>query len=89
MNTDLTTSTIITVYTKPACPQCDATKRYLVKHHVPFAAVDVTREPAMYAYVQSLGYSAAPVIVTPTGEHWSGFRPDRLKAAALPVERAA
>ena len=32
-------------------------------------------------YVMSLGYSSAPVVVS--GEtHWSGFRPDSIKALA-------
>ena len=39
----------ITVYSKPRCPQCDATYR----------ALDVAGE-----------------------DHWSGFRPDRIKAIA-------
>ena len=32
-------------------------------------------------YVMSLGYLQAPVVVTDT-DHWSGFRPDRIKALA-------
>jgi len=49
----------ITVYSKPRCPQCDAT----------------------YRAIKGLGYQQAPVVVA--GEdHWSGFRPDRIKAIA-------
>jgi len=47
------TNMSITVYSKPRCPQCDATYRA----------------------------QQAPVVVA--GEdHWSGFRPDRIKAVA-------
>jgi len=57
----------ITVYSKPRCPQCDATYRALDKQGV--------------SYEKSLGYQQAPVVVA--GEdHWSGFRPDRIKAVA-------
>ena len=28
-------------------------------------------------YVKSLGYQQAPVVVT-DGEHWAGFRPDKI-----------
>lgn len=84
MNTDT-----ITVYTKPSCPQCDATKRCLTKHGIAFHTVDLTTDPEALAFVRSLGYGSAPVVVTPSGEHWSGFRPDRLKVAASAGERAA
>ncbi|WP_100482244.1 glutaredoxin-like protein NrdH [Mycobacteroides abscessus] len=80
---------MITVYTKPACPQCDATKRCLTKHNVPFTTVDVTANPEARERVLALGYTAAPVVVTADGEHWAGFRPDRLKALADTEEQAA
>lgn len=84
----MTTNTI-TVYTKPSCPQCDATKRCLTKHGIAFRTVDLTVDAEALAFVQSLGYGSAPVVVTSSGEHWSGFRPDRLKVAASAGERAA
>lgn len=79
----------ITVYTKPSCPQCDATKRCLTKHGIAFRTVDLTTDPEALAFVQSLGYTAAPVVVTGSGDHWAGFRPDRLKVAANLGEVAA
>lgn len=74
---------ITTIYTKPACPQCNATKKALDKHGVPFVAIDVTTNPTARERVLALGYLSAPVVVTEGGEHWSGFRPDRCKALAL------
>lgn len=79
----------ITVYTKPSCPQCDATKRCLTKHGIPFHVVDLTVDAEALAFVQSLGYTAAPVVVTSSGDHWAGFRPDRLKAEASAGELVA
>ena len=35
----------VTVFTKPHCPQCDATKRQLTKLGVPFETVDLTQNP--------------------------------------------
>lgn len=76
----------VTVYTKPLCPQCDATKRRLTKRGVEFTTVDLTTTPAALEYVTGdLGYSQAPVVVVEDGteeNHWSGFRPDRIDAAA-------
>ena len=38
--------------------------------------------------VRALGYAQAPVVVA--GEdHWSGFRPDKIKALAVAVEALA
>ena len=68
----------IVIYSKPRCPQCDATCRILDQAGVVYQKVDVTLDQQALAYVKSLGYQAAPVVVT-GGEHWSGFRPDRLK----------
>lgn len=69
----------ITVYTKPACVQCNATYRALDKQGVTYEKVDITLDSEACDFVMSLGYLQAPVIVA--GEtHWSGFRPDRIKA---------
>lgn len=76
----------ITVYSKPHCVQCDATKRTLRKVGAEFTEVDITESDGAREYVtEELGYFQAPVVVVEdgTGEnHWSGFNPDRLKAAA-------
>lgn len=68
----------VTVYTKPACVQCNATYKALDKQGVAYDVVDITEVPEARDYVMALGYLQAPVVVT-GGEHWSGFRPDRIK----------
>ena len=72
----------ITVYTKPSCVQCNATKRALVKAGLAYEEVDLTASAAALAMVKGLGYQQAPVVVA-GGEHWSGFRPDKIKALAV------
>lgn len=72
----------VVVYTKPRCPQCDATKRKLDRSRVPYDSVDVTADPAARETVLKLGYTALPVVVGDDGSHWSGFRPDKLDALA-------
>ena len=69
----------ITVYSKPLCVQCDATKRALNKAGIRYEAVDVTENPDALAKIKALGYAQAPVVIT-DDDHWSGFRPDRIKA---------
>lgn len=68
---------MVTVYTLPACVQCDSTKRLLTKNEIPFEEIDLSKDPEALAMVREMGYSAAPVVMA--GEdHWSGFRPDKL-----------
>lgn len=74
----------VTVYTKPSCVQCDATKRKLESADIEYESIDLTKsEDAMQA-VKELGYLQAPVVVAefdgkPT-EHWSGYRPDKIES---------
>lgn len=69
----------VTVYAKPLCVQCDATKRAMNKAGITYDVVDITEDEAALAHVKALGHAQAPVVVA--GEdHWSGFRPDKIKA---------
>ena len=69
----------VTVYSKPSCPQCEATKRQLAKLGVPFDTVDVTADPDALATLQAAGFLQAPVVVT-DDDSWSGYRPDKIRA---------
>ena len=70
-----------TVYTKPNCVQCDATKRYLDKAGIEYSVVDVMQEPEALDLILGLGFQAAPVVVSDSG-NWSGFQPDKLNLLA-------
>lgn len=81
-----------TVYSKPSCVQCNATYRALTKAGVEYRVVDVSEDTEAFAYVLALGYQQVPVVETPTGEHWSGFRPDLIaqtftEAGVLPAKQ--
>ncbi len=71
----------ITVYSKPSCVQCDATYRALNKQGLDYEVVDITADAEALASVKALGYQQAPVVFA-DGDHWSGFRPDKIKALA-------
>ncbi|WP_028045456.1 glutaredoxin-like protein NrdH [Cellulomonas sp. URHE0023] len=71
----------ITVYSKPACVQCTATYRALDKLEADYDVVDISQDADARDYVMSLGHLQAPVVIV-DGEHWSGYRPDRIKALA-------
>lgn len=68
----------LTVYSKPGCVQCTATTRALDKARVSYTVVDLTTDDAARDYVLALGHLQAPVVVTETGYHWSGYRPDQI-----------
>lgn len=77
----------ITVYSKPFCPQCDATYRALDKQGLDYRSIDVTADAEALDFIKGLGYQQAPVVMA--GEdHWSGFRPDRIKKAAAAAAAA-
>lgn len=73
----------VTVYSKPNCQACTATKRFLTERGLDFSEADVT-EPGNLAAAKALGHLEAPVVVVAvdgprTEVSWSGFRPDKLQ----------
>lgn len=82
------TTDTVTVYTKPACVQCTATKRALDKAGVSYTLIDITVDDEARDFCISLGYQQAPVVVAGDA-HWSGFRPERIKNLATATATAA
>src|SRR5659263_266370 len=75
----------VTVYSKPRCVQCDMTRKQLERLQIGYTTVDVTDNATALEFItEDLGYSQAPVVVVDQDpeNHWSGFRPDQLKALA-------
>ena len=78
----------ITVYTKPACVQCNATKRHLDKAEVAYNLVDISQDAEAFERVKELGHMTAPVVVANIRgvlTDWSGFNPDMLNEAIASV----
>jgi len=69
----------ITVYSKPACVQCDATKRLLTKLDLRYSIIDITKDAEAYDLIVSKGFQAAPV-VNAGDDWWSGFNPEKINA---------
>lgn len=73
----------VTVYTKPNCVQCNATKRSLDKIGIEYDTVDITEDDAALQRLIDLGFQAAPVVVVDGGsESWAGYQPDKISALA-------
>ncbi|WP_027598231.1 glutaredoxin-like protein NrdH [Pseudomonas sp. MOIL14HWK12:I2] len=67
----------ITIYSKPACVQCNATYRALDRQGIAYQVVDIEQDAKARQTVESLGYRQVPVVVV-GDDHWAGFRPDKL-----------
>ena len=72
----------VTVFTKPHCPQCDATKRQLTKQGVIFETVNLEQNPETLAQLQQAGFQQAPVRDHPPIASWTGYRPDLIRELA-------
>jgi glutaredoxin-like protein NrdH len=79
-------TTHVTVFTKPGCVQCDATKTMLDAKGITYDTADLT-DPAVLAEAKALGFTSAPVVVV--REAWSGFRPDLIGHLAARVREEA
>lgn len=77
--------TTITVYTRPDCQPCKATKKKLEQLGADYTVVDVTEDADALDLIRDLGYLQAPVTVVRDGDdeiHWGGYAPDKLRWAA-------
>lgn len=72
----------ITVFTKPACVQCNATYRALNKAGLSYESIDLTVDETALDKMKALGFQQAPVVMRTDADgnvvdSWSGFRPDK------------
>ena len=72
---------MVTVYTKPACVQCNATYRALDKKGIAYNSVDISEDAEALDRLKALGYQQAPVVDSPVG-NWSGFNPSKIEELA-------
>lgn len=68
-----------TVYTKPACIQCEQTKKLLDKNGTEYTTVDITQDHEAFDKVVSMGFASAPVVIS-GDQSWAGFQPDKINA---------
>lgn len=73
---------MVTLFSKPNCPQCSQTKTMLANASIGYNEVDLTRDPAAMRMVMGMGYRSAPVVLTEEGRHWAGYQPSELRRLA-------
>ena len=67
---------MVTVYTLPACVQCDSTKKFLKRNLIEYMEIDISKDEEAMQKIRDLGFTQAPVVQFGE-ETWSGFRFDR------------
>lgn len=70
-----------TVYTKPNCVQCDATKKYMDKNGIEYNTVDITQDQDALDMILGMGFSSAPVVIS-GDTSFAGFQPDKINLLA-------
>lgn len=77
---------MITIYTKPDCPKCVATKKAFERNGIQFQTIDISEHGNGHfvEYIKrKLGYSSLPAVeVTDvtgkTVDKWCSYRPDKI-----------
>jgi glutaredoxin-like protein NrdH len=72
---------MVTVYTKPSCVQCDATKRMMDKLKIEYTTIDITVDTEAFDMIVAKGFKSAPVVIT-DDDSWAGFNPDKISELA-------
>lgn len=67
----------VIVYSKPACVQCDATKKRLDKHNILYVEKDI--DATILHVAMERGITSAPIVDT-GDDLFGGYRPDRIDA---------
>ena len=83
----MTQKTIVRIYTKPVCKQCDMTKMLFDKLGIEYVLEDAT-DPDNIAAFKELGFLAAPVVAVGSSadDMWAGFQPPRIKEIAARIK---
>ena len=58
------------------------TKKFLRQHKINFVEHNIDEQPEYIDQLKAAGFMATPVVKLPTGNAFSGFRPDRLQQLA-------
>lgn len=72
----------ITIYAKPGCYACEATKMAMDRAGLNYDVIDVTFNQPARELLSEHGFTKLPVIEVEEGgsvRYWHGFRPDLIK----------
>jgi glutaredoxin-like protein NrdH len=72
----------VTMYSKPGCQACTATKRALDRHGIAYAEVDITADHHAAQRLREMGSLELPRIEVTWydgRDSWTGFRPSKIE----------
>ena len=75
--TTVSSSNVVTVYSKNNCQQCKITKRKLTSMGITYHEYNVDEDPKALEYLLEHGLRSLPVVVT-EDDTWTGLRMDKL-----------
>lgn len=75
----------VELLSKPACVQCNMTKRSFDKNGLEYSVTDLVQDANALALAKELGHMSAPVVLVKDADgtivdHWSGFQPEKIAA---------
>jgi glutaredoxin-like protein NrdH len=73
----------ITVYSKPGCFECKATKRELDKLNLPYHEIDITQDNHAAQRLREMSSLKLPRVEVESAhfrDSWTGHRPSRIEA---------
>lgn len=70
---------MVTLYSKPRCPKCMATKRDLDKMEISYTYIDVSKDFDAFVFLKAQGVLSMPYVMT-ENDSWTGYKPERIKA---------
>lgn len=78
---------MITLYSRPGCSGCRATKTWARAKGIKITEVDISISSELREEALSTGFTQLPIVTVKDDsgeiiESWSGFHPDKLEAAA-------
>ena len=67
----------VTIYTKPHCPACDETKRYMDRYGIAYEVQNFADSEEAKKLAAFHSFRSAPLVVT-ENDCWAGFRLDKI-----------
>lgn len=82
----------VTVYERPGCQPCVATKRHLQKLGIEYTPVDTSKDAEARDYLIQRGFKESPVVIAVVNDQefaWSGYRDTDIAALSFVLKEAA
>lgn len=79
----------ITMYTRPGCGPCVATKRHLEKVGLEHTTINTAQDSEARDYLIARGFRESPVVIATVGDQefaWSGYRADEIAALSYVIK---